>query len=213
MKKLIASTALGIALLSASPAFAYEVKSGDTMSGIAQQHGMSLAELSALNPQVKDINIIYVGEQIRTEKGAATTFETNNETVKQDAPVTSQVEKAVPTSNGYEVDLLARLVRAEAGNQSFEGKVAVAQVVLNRVASPLFPNSISGVIYQSGQFSPVSNGSINRPPTAVDVQAVHEAMSRGTGKALFFYNPATASSRWLDSRPTVNVIGDHVFKQ
>lgn len=211
MKKLIASTALGIALLSASPAFAYEVKSGDTMSGIAQEHGMSLAELSSLNPHIDNINLIYVGEQISTQKGAATTFETTKETTQPIAP--KVVEKAVPTSNGYEVDLLARLVRAEAGNQPFEGKVAVAQVVLNRVASSQFPNSISAVIYQSGQFSPVANGSINKPATADDVQAVHEAMNRGVGQALFFYNPSTASSRWLDGRPTVQVIGDHVFKQ
>ena len=206
MKKLLATTALVTALLSASPAFAYEVKSGDTMNKIATAHNMELDDLVALNPQIKNINLIYVGESISTSGKVAVK-------AKTEAVSKKVVEKAVATSNSSEVDLLARLVRAEAGNQPFEGKVAVAQVVLARVSSNQFPNSISGVIYQSGQFSPVSNGSISKAPTATDVQAVQVAMQRGAGSALFFYNPATASSRWLDSRETVTVIGDHTFKR
>lgn len=206
MKKLLATTALVTALLSASPAFAYEVKSGDTMSKIATAHNMELDDLVALNPQIKNINLIYVGESISTSGKVAVK-------AKTEAVSKKVVEKAVATSNSSEVDLLARLVRAESSNQPFEGKVAVAQVVLARVASNQFPNSISGVIYQSGQFSPVSNGSINKAPTATDVQAVQVAMQRGAGSALFFYNPTTASSRWLDSRETVAVIGDHTFKR
>ena len=212
MKKLIATTALATALLSASPAFAYEVKSGDTMSEIAKAHGMELTDLTALNPQINDIDLIYVGDEISTSGKVAVTDKV--EVVKKSVTVKQEVnEKPVVHSNGYEADLLARLVRAEANNQPFEGKVAVAQVVLARVASGQFPNSISAVIHQSGQFSPVSNGSINKAPTASDVEAVQVAMSRGGGSALFFYNSATASSRWLDSRETVFVIGNHTFKK
>lgn len=207
MKKLFATTALVTALLSASPAFAYEVKSGDTLSKIATAHDMELTDLVALNPQVNNINLIYVGESISTSGKVAVKAQQPKAVSKK------AVEKPVTTSNGSEVDLLARLVRAEASNQPFEGKVAVAQVVLARVASNQFPNSISGVIYQAGQFSPVANGSIGKAPTASDVQAVQVAMQRGAGSALFFYNPATASSRWLDSRETVMVIGDHTFKR
>lgn len=214
MKKLFATTALATALLSASPAFAYEVKSGDTMSEIAKAHGMELTDLATLNPQINDIDLIYVGEEISTS--GKFDVETKVEAVKKSAPITVKekvVEKPVSTSNGYEADLLARLVRAEANNQPFEGRVAVAQVVLARVASEQFPNSISAVIHQSGQFSPVSNGSINKAPTATDIEAVQVAIQRGGGSALFFYNSATASSRWLDSRETVFVIGDHTFKK
>lgn len=197
MKKLIACTALGLSLLSTSPAFAYEVKSGDTMSQIAKEHNISLQELSEKNPQVKDLNRIYVGQTISTDAVI----------VKSESTV---------SASAYEKDLLARLVRAEAEAESYAGKVAVAEVVLNRVDSPDFPNSISAVITQRGQFSPVSNGAINRPADAESKRAVNDALSmdrsRGAG-SLFFYNAKTASSRWLDSKPTTLVLGNHTFKK
>jgi N-acetylmuramoyl-L-alanine amidase len=114
-----------------------------------------------------------------------------------------------------ELDLLARLVKAEAGAEPYRGKVAVAIVVLNRIASEEFPNTIHDVIYQRGQFSPVSNGMINRPTNDECRRAVAEAISSGDtlGGALFFYDPAHATSHWLDSMPTVTSIGGHVFKK
>lgn len=113
-----------------------------------------------------------------------------------------------------EAELLARLVEAEAQGESYAGKVAVAEVVLNRVRSPQYPNSIEGVIYEAGQFSPVMDGRINMTPTAESYTAVAEAMagSNYVGGALFFYNPAVATSRWLDGLPTIAVIGSHTFK-
>lgn len=121
--------------------------------------------------------------------------------------------KQVNTSNAEDM-LLAKLVHAEANGEPYKGKVAVAEVVLNRVKSGKFPNRIKDVIYQKGQFSPVSDGSINNSPTAQDYKAVAEAKAganyaRG---ALFFYNPAAATSRWLDPFPTITTIGGHVFK-
>lgn len=203
MKRLKAITlALGLSLLITSPAFAYTVKSGDTMGELAEEYNISLHELSRLNPQVKDIDLIIVGEVLEVgEKDA-------EDTVPKVAPVVKT------TATDTEINLLARLVRAEAQGESFAGKVAVAEVVLNRVESDDFPDSIGAVIYQSGQFSPVSNGSINKAPDEASIKAVEQALqgSNTVGKALFFYNYKTATSRWLDSRQTVTVIGNHTFK-
>lgn len=204
MKRLTASiTALGLSLLITSPAFAYTVKSGDTMSKIAEENNVTLHELSRLNPQVRDLDLIYVGDEIKTEGDGTETVQISS-------------YKATPAVNisGYERDLLTRLVRAEAQGESFAGKVAVAEVVLNRVESQKFPNSIETVIYQKGQFSPVNNGSINTPADDESFKAVDQALggSNSVGESLFFYNPMTASSRWLDSKPTVAVVGNHTFK-
>jgi N-acetylmuramoyl-L-alanine amidase len=113
-----------------------------------------------------------------------------------------------------EYDLLARLVRAEAQGESYEGKVAVASVVLNRVESNQFPDTITDVIYQSGQFSPVSNGSLNKAADEASKQAAQAAVSNGSnvGNALYFYNPAIAGSTPMDGMSTKAVIGNHVFK-
>lgn len=115
-----------------------------------------------------------------------------------------------------EIDLLARLVRAEAQIEPFEGKVAVACVVLNRIENSQFPDTIESVIYEPRQFQPVSNGEINKPADAESVAAVKAALTNQrnlVGDSLFFYNPTIATSRWLDSRPTTVTIGQHVFKK
>jgi N-acetylmuramoyl-L-alanine amidase len=188
------------------PAFAQEVKQGDTMNKIATQNNMSLSELASLNPQVKNLNMIYVGQNINTSKNnnVNTNVSTNTNTVTNSKFSSS------------EKDLMARLVRAEAESEPYAGKVAVAYVILNRIDSTEFPNTVHDVIYQSGQFSPVSNGEINKSADSESVNAVNEAInadrSKGAG-SLFFYNPSTATSRWLDSRPTTVVIGNHVFKK
>lgn len=202
MKRLKAIiTALGLSLLITAPAFAYTVKSGDTMSEIAEDRGVTLHELSRLNPQVKDLDLIYVGDEIKTD-GAKV-----EETTAPDVRNTSISE--------YERDLLARLVRAEAEIESFKGKVAVAEVVLNRVESEEFPDTIEGVIYQKRQFTPVANGSINKKATEDCYRAVDEALkgSNYVGDSMYFYDPEIATSRWLDSRPTTVVIGNHTFKK
>lgn len=114
-------------------------------------------------------------------------------------------------------DLMARLVRAEAVGEPYAGKVAVATVILNRVKSPDFPNTVRGVIYQISNghyaFTPVANGQINQPADYASKRAVNEAialMGKGSG-SLFFYNPRTATSSWIKSRPVTVRIGNHVF--
>ena len=110
--------------------------------------------------------------------------------------------------------LLARLVYAEARGESYKGKVAVAAVALNRVRASSFPNTISGVIYQSGAFESVSNGSINKKPDSDCLRAAREAMNGWdpTGGCLYFYNAAQVSTgSWIKSRVIKTVIGNHSF--
>ncbi|MDO9573603.1 MAG: cell wall hydrolase [Candidatus Contubernalis sp.] len=116
-----------------------------------------------------------------------------------------------------DLDLLARLVRAEAGGESYLGQVAVAASVLNRVKSSQYPNTIRGVIYQVAggyiQYCPVRNGTINQPANASARRAAEEALngSDPSKGALSFYNPRYTSNAWILSRPRTTVIGNHVF--
>ena len=109
--------------------------------------------------------------------------------------------------------LLSKLVYAEARGESYKGQVAVAAVVLNRVASPSFPNTVSGVIYQSGAFSSVSNGSINNTPSASCIRAALDALNGWdpTGGCVYFYNAKTAEDKWIFTRTVQTVIGNHSF--
>ncbi len=116
------------------------------------------------------------------------------------------------SSNG-DVYLLARLISAEARGEPYIGQVAVGAVVLNRIDHPSFPNSLSGVIYQSGAFSCLYDGQFNQPVSDSAYRAAREALagSDPTGGAIYYFNPATATSSWIWSRPLLLVIGSHRF--
>lgn len=109
--------------------------------------------------------------------------------------------------------LLARCIYGEARGESYTGQVAVGAVVLNRVKSPDFPNTISGVIYQKHAFTAVSDGQINLTPDQTAINAAKDALNGWdpTGGCLYYYNPVTATSEWIFSRETVITIGKHVF--
>lgn len=109
--------------------------------------------------------------------------------------------------------LLARLVYGEARGEPYKGQVAVAAVVLNRVKSASFPNTISGVIYQSGAFSVVSDGQINLTPDETAIRAARDAMNGWdpTNGSLYYYNPAKTSNKWMLSHKVVLKIGKHSF--
>ena len=118
--------------------------------------------------------------------------------------------------NGYtssDVQLLARLIHAEARGESYTGQVAVGAVVLNRVRSSSFPNTISGVIYQPYAFTCVNDGQIKLSPNSTAISAAKDAMNGWdpTYGCLYYYNPKIATSQWIFSRPTVVTIGNHVF--
>ena len=120
------------------------------------------------------------------------------------------------TNSGYassDVYLLAKLVYGEARGEPYTGQVAVAAVVLNRVKSSKFPNTIAGVIYQSGAFTAVSDGQINLEPNSTAYSAARDAMNGWdpTSGCLYYYNPATATSKWIWSRQVRLSIGRHNF--
>ncbi|MEK5379922.1 cell wall hydrolase [Niallia sp. FSL W8-0635] len=120
-------------------------------------------------------------------------------------------ESAKLTNN--EKNLLARLVHAEAKGEPYAGKVAVADVVLNRVENKQFPDSVESVIYQKNAFQPVQNGSIQKKADKESRKAVEEALENGkeNEELLYFYNPDTATSDWIFSRKVVKEIGNHAF--
>ena len=116
------------------------------------------------------------------------------------------------TSNS-DLNLLARLVYAEARGEPYTGHVAVAAVVLNRVKNSSFPNSVAGVIYQKGAFSVVDDGQINLTPNQTAYSAARDAINGWdpTYGAIYYFNPATATNKWIWSRPMTVTIGKHRF--
>lgn len=112
-----------------------------------------------------------------------------------------------------DVALLARLISAEARGESYEGQVAVGAVVLNRIAHPSFPNTLSGVIYQNGAFSCLYDGQFDQPVAQSAYAAARDAMNGydPTGGAIYYFNPATATNAWIWSRPLIVQIGKHRF--
>ena len=117
------------------------------------------------------------------------------------------------TASNSDLNLLARLVYAEARGEPYTGQVAVASVVLNRVKSSSFPNSVAGVIYQSGAFSVVNDGQINLTPNQTAISAAQDAINGWdpTYGAIYYFNPNTATNGWIWSRPVTVVIGNHRF--
>jgi N-acetylmuramoyl-L-alanine amidase len=112
-----------------------------------------------------------------------------------------------------DLQLLARIISAEARGEPYIGQVAVGAVVLNRVESSSFPDSISGVVYQPGAFTAITDGQIHEAVTDSARRAAREALngSDPTGGALYYYNPDKTSNRWIRSRPVITQIGQHLF--
>ena len=117
------------------------------------------------------------------------------------------------SSYNSNVNLLARVISGEARGEKYEGQVAIAAVVLNRVKHSSFPNTIAGVIYQNGAFTAVTDGQINVTPTEACYSAARDALNGWdpTGGSIYYYNPVTATSSWIRTRPIIKTIGKHVF--
>lgn len=161
----------------------YTVQKGDSLFDIGMKHGVSEIDLMKLN--YKKSEKIEPGEKLILPK----------------------------TITKEEKDLLARLVHAEAKGEPYEGQIAVALVVLNRVEDNRFPDKIKDVIYEERQFQPVDNGAINEPADKNAKQAVMEALAlEGKGKkSIYFFNPDETSSTWLRSKTVTAEIGKHRF--
>ncbi|TYR80780.1 LysM peptidoglycan-binding domain-containing protein [Priestia megaterium] len=161
----------------------HRVENRESLYKIGVKYGVSINQLKEINHKATDKLAI-------------------NETLK------------IPHSiRSSDKDLLARIVHAEAKGERYSGKVAVATVILNRVDDSSFPDSIREVIYQPGQFTPVSNGEINKPADAEAKKAVNEALAlKGQGNgSLFFFNPDKTDDQWLRQKQVTTTIGGHVF--
>lgn len=114
-----------------------------------------------------------------------------------------------------DIQLMARAINGEARGEPYEGQVAVGAVILNRVKSSKFPNTIAGVIYQQGAFTAVADGQINAPISegSTVYKAAQDAKNGWdpTGGCIYYFNPATATNKWIWSRPLVKTIGKHRF--
>lgn len=120
---------------------------------------------------------------------------------------------ATNSSATADVALLAKVISAEARGEPYSGQVAVGAVILNRVNNPSFPNTIAGVVYEPGAFTCMVDGQIDQPVADSAYHAAQDALngSDPTGGAIYYFNPATATSAWIWSRPLIAVIGSHRF--
>lgn len=122
---------------------------------------------------------------------------------------------AASSSSASDLQLMARAINGEARGELYEGQVAVGAVILNRVKNSSFPNTIAGVIYQPGAFTAVSDGQINVPiaENSTVVKAAQDALNGWdpTGGAIYYFNPNTATNKWIWSRPLIKQIGKHRF--
>ncbi|MCH4238654.1 MAG: spore cortex-lytic enzyme [Oscillospiraceae bacterium] len=112
-----------------------------------------------------------------------------------------------------DVALLAKIISAESRGEPYTGQVAVGAVILNRIEHPSFPNTLAGVVYQPGAFSCLTDGGVNAPVADSAYRAARDAIngSDPSGGAIYYYNPAKSTNKWILSRPIITVIGDHRF--
>lgn len=160
-------------------------------------------------------NILITAADDLREKNETKPAPTEPTVAESDEPAKAEAEAPTYIINlsQSEIDLLAKVVYAESGSQPFEGQVAVAATVINRVYSPKFPNTLTQVIYAPNQFGVVRNGAINRTPSATAYEAVEAAM-RGqdpSNGGLYFWNPRTTKSKYFNSLTKTAEIGSHAF--
>ncbi len=188
------------------------------------QQGSSGEEVRVIQTKLKRWG--YLSGQVDGIYGSETTeavryFQRENG-LKVDGIVGPQTLKALGMQSGgsahasaqsNSVDLLARVISAEARGEPYSGQVAVGAVILNRVSHPSFPNTIAGVVYQKGAFTCMVDGQFNEPVADSAYQAAREALNGAdpSGGAIYYFNPSTATSAWIWSRPLIKVIGRHRF--
>ena len=193
----------------------HTVVAGDTLWSIAGLYGTTVDQLRALNSFTSDL--IYVGQVLEIPEEEAA----DSADIEPSTPILPSIEGGFVLPEGIytkqdldDINLLARLVFAEARGEPYEGQIAVAAVLLNRVRHPEFPKSISAAVFQPYQFEVVSNGTIYQTPNNLAYQAVLEAQGGNdpANGALFFWNPRKVpASSWVWTRTVTKQIGNHVF--
>lgn len=182
----------------------YTVKSGDSLFSIAKKYGTTVSTLKSLSGLKSDY--IYTGQSLTVPQKAATS--------SVGATTYQPPSRGTTSYTRSEETLLAKLIYAEARGESYTGQVAVGAVVLNRVRSSLFPNTLAGVIYQPNAFSVINDGQINLTPNETAYKAARDAMNGWdpTNGSLFYWNPVKApNNKFLNAKPIIARIGSHVF--
>lgn len=209
---------LGIGAYAASPFFSYQ-ESVATLSKVGSQGD----EVRKIQTRLKELGYDpgfvdgIFGEKTRK---AVVAFQRDNG-LSQDGIAGPKTLAAlgITGSSGLgsfssaDIDLLAKVISAEARGEPYAGQVAVGAVILNRMEHPSFPNTLSGVIYQPGAFSCLYDGGINAPVAESAYRAARDAINGQdpSGGAIYYYNPAKSTNQWIFSRPVITVIGQHRF--
>lgn len=205
-----------------SPYQKITVQKGDTLFLISRAYGVTVQDLKNLNGLVGDT--IYPGMKLLIPQNAVTPVNVPDRSQSLTSRGSFDRDTYMKAGSGiyYTAEdrmLLAKLIHAEAEGEPYNGKVAVGAVVVNRIKSPIFPNTIKGVIYQIDdqgfyQFSPVEDGRLySATPNKDSFNAADDALAGidPTGGALYFFNPAKIDNRWLLSKPVIYKVGNHVF--
>lgn len=195
--------------------------SSETVTTLSR-YGSSGAEVKAIQQALKDRGLFnagitgYYGEQ--TQSAVRRFQKQQGLTVDGIAgPATLRALGvsigSIPSSTEANINLLARIISAEARGEPYKGQVAVGAVILNRIEHPSFPDTLSGVIYQNGAFTAIVDGQFNEPVASSAYNAARDALNGWdpTGGAIYYYNPAKTSNRFMHSRPVITVIGSHRF--
>lgn len=126
---------------------------------------------------------------------------------------TTSTASKVDTSSNKDLMLLARCINGEARGEPYEGQVAVGAVIMNRTRDSRFPNTVAGVVYQPGAFTAIVDGQIHAQMYPSSIRAARDALNGWdpSGGAIYYYNPAKTTNRWIWSRPVIKVIGKHKF--
>ncbi len=174
--------------------YTYYVKPGDSLYKIAAHFNSTVQDIKNLNNIYS--NYLYVGQKLRIRM----------DVVKEGYGTRLSI-------NDQEMDLMARAVYSEARGEPYKGQVAIAAVIINRVLHPLFPNTVRGVIFQPWQFTAVHDGQFWLEPNQVSYTASKAALDGWdpSGGAIYYYNPETATSRWVFYRQVILKIGQHYF--
>lgn len=185
----------------------YHVKKGDNLWTLARTYRSSVEAIKKANSLKSDL--IIVGQRLlipRLHK---------KQTIRTASLPARGAQTTISSYSEEDIEWLARIIEAEAGNQSYLGKLAVGSVVINRKNDDQFPDTVKEVIFQKGQFTPVANGRIHKVKPSEDSFKAAKEVLKGTKDptdgALFFYNPRIATDRWIRTREVIKDIGQHRF--